>query len=81
MYFNICKISYSQYLNLEIDYQNTRREDERHDISSEADEYAVKSIVFAALCAEACINDYGAWQLEDKYYEAHLKNLDVSLSL
>ena len=37
----------------------------------------VETIVFSAMCFEAAIFDYAAWQLGDSYAKDHLEKLDV----
>lgn len=37
----------------------------------------VETIVFSAMCFEAAIYDYAAWQLGDSYAKGHLEKLDV----
>ncbi len=48
------------------------------EIENEVFTVGIKTTLFGALSLEAGINDYGAWQLGDKYFETHLANLDVA---
>lgn len=77
VYFDIAQDEYVKCLDVaSIDTSNMHPAEEV-EISSRADEHAIKAIIFAALCVEAAINDYAGLHLGDSYSEKHLQNLDV----
>jgi hypothetical protein len=77
VYFRFSEASYSQFLKDRAAMESASDEFERDEFDNGAFEHGVKTIVFAALSVEASINDYGAWQLGDSYFEDHLNALDV----
>lgn len=78
VYFDFSESSYSRYLEKVGALAGTNDEHQRYNLEGESFEHGVKAIIFSALCVEAAINDYGAWQLGDAYFSAHLNGLDVA---
>ncbi len=78
VYFDFCESAYSKHLVKLDEMAQAENEQKEEELDSDAFEQGIKTIIFAALCVEAAINDYGAWQLGDSYFKAHLNNLDVT---
>lgn len=76
-YFGVSEEQYSLLVDLENKHEAETDEYKRSEIGDLCFEAGVKTILFAALCVEASINDYAAWQLGDNYFEKHLANMDV----
>ncbi|MBU2884800.1 hypothetical protein KO507_03360 [Gilvimarinus agarilyticus] len=77
-YFRVSQDEYSKLVDLEAKYESETDDYEKSEVGNLCFEAGVKTILFAALCVEASINDYAAWQLGDSYFEKHLANLDVA---
>ena len=72
-----CMSAYENFLALlETPYES---DDTEEPYGSEHDGLisGVQTIVFSAMCFEAAIYDYAAWQLGDAYAQDHLEKLDV----
>ena len=76
-YFRIAESDYCKCLELEATDASKLNEEEADDLESEVHEFAIKAILFSAMCVEAAINDYAGKQLGDKYYQQHLASLDL----
>lgn len=77
LYMDMCEREYSQFITSSDLFEKQTKEYLKHEYESECTESGIKTIIFSALSVEAGINDYGAWQLGDKYFEGHLSSLDV----
>lgn len=77
-YFGVSQDQYSLLVYLEAKFDLETDEYKKSEIGDLCFEAGVKTILFAALCVEASINDYAAWQLGDNYFEKHLANIDVA---
>jgi replicative superfamily II helicase len=84
-YFNICRENIKSYEAVESQIQGYKSSgEEKHIIAmniaaaySRREKYVVVPIVFAAMCLEAFIYDYGASCLSGKYVRDHIDRLEV----
>ena len=77
LYFRIAEEEYCSCLDFEDVDTSELPMDEVALISDKSTRSAVKSIVFAAMCVESAINNYGGTYLGDNYFNKHLAGLDV----
>lgn len=88
-YFQICRDHLKVYENTEIEIEKYRGSDqEKHIIEmnvsaaySKRERAVVISIIFAAMCLEAFIYDYGAKQLSGSFVRDHIDKLEISSKL
>jgi len=78
IYSTICESEFSKSIKIEDVGKLEEDVFVRDELEEKHFEAGVKTILFAALSLEAAINDYAAWQLGDKYFDAHLSSLDVA---
>lgn len=76
-YFDIAQREYSKYIDFDSALSCESDEMIQHELERKSFECGLKSILFSALCVEAGINDYAAWQLGDNYFNSHFSNMDV----